>query len=134
MTLALAPDTFLERQRHTLELMHRKLDEEDRAGARELATPIDERGDDTTPSQHPADVAADLERRELVLTLSLLDRRDLEAVDSALARLDAGTYGRCADCGEPIPRERLEVRPHAARDVECERRHTRQLSARRTPI
>ena len=37
----------------------------------------------------------------------------LQQVDDALARLDAGTYGICASCGEPIPPGRLKVRPFA---------------------
>jgi len=44
---------------------------------------------------------------------------ELRQVDDALARLDAGTYGVCAGCGQPIPIARLEVRPFAARCVAC---------------
>jgi RNA polymerase-binding transcription factor DksA len=42
---------------------------------------------------------------------------DLEEVDAAVARLDAGTYGICEVCGRPIPGERLEARPTAQRCV-----------------
>jgi len=35
-------------------------------------------------------------------------------VDAALARLDAGTYGRCTVGGEPIPQARLAAVPWAA--------------------
>lgn len=45
---------------------------------------------------------------------------DLAAVDEALARADAGTYGVCVDCGRDIPSARLEARPTATRCVECE--------------
>ena len=47
--------------------------------------------------------------------LSALERieRELAGVDAALARIDAGTYGRCASCGEPINPERLESDPTA---------------------
>ena len=38
----------------------------------------------------------------------------LTAVESALTRLDAGTYGRCERCGEPIAAERLEAMPMAS--------------------
>ncbi|QWF23377.1 TraR/DksA family transcriptional regulator [Nocardioides sp. LMS-CY] len=43
----------------------------------------------------------------------------LEEVDAALARLDAGRYGVCVDCGATIPAGRLEARPAAARCVAC---------------
>ena len=38
----------------------------------------------------------------------------LAAVESALARIDAGTYGVCERCGEPISAERLEAMPMAS--------------------
>lgn len=44
---------------------------------------------------------------------------ELRQVDEALARLDAGTYGLCAGCGQPIPTGRLEVRPFAMHCVAC---------------
>jgi len=39
--------------------------------------------------------------------------RELAGVDAALARIDAGTYGRCESCGEPINAERLHSDPTA---------------------
>jgi RNA polymerase-binding transcription factor DksA len=44
---------------------------------------------------------------------------ELRQVEDALARLDAGTYGVCAGCGQPIPIARLEVRPFATHCVAC---------------
>lgn len=44
---------------------------------------------------------------------------ELQQVDDAIARLDAGTYGVCANCGRPIPAARLEVRPFATHCVAC---------------
>lgn len=43
----------------------------------------------------------------------------LDDIDAALARLDAGTYGRCEVCGGPIARARLEARPYAATCIRC---------------
>ena len=40
----------------------------------------------------------------------------------ALARVDAGSYGKCIDCGTVLPDERLEARPEAARCVTCQAR------------
>jgi RNA polymerase-binding transcription factor DksA len=49
-------------------------------------------------------------------------RRDLAQVETALARLDRGTYGLCAACGRPIDADRLEALPWAAYDLECQRK------------
>ena len=43
----------------------------------------------------------------------------IEEIDRALARIEAGTYGRCTGCGASIPEERLELRPFASRCVTC---------------
>jgi RNA polymerase-binding transcription factor DksA len=38
-------------------------------------------------------------------------RNELDEVERALAKLDAGTYGTCEVCGQPIPSARLEAMP-----------------------
>lgn len=57
--------------------------------------------------------------RDLNAQLSAASRTALAEVDAALARIAAGTYGHCADCGGDIPFGRLEVRPRAATCVRC---------------
>jgi RNA polymerase-binding transcription factor DksA len=52
------------------------------------------------------------ERGEVdALASNLLD--NLRDVDDALAKFDAGTYGTCEECGEPIAAARLEAMPSA---------------------
>ncbi len=41
-------------------------------------------------------------------------------IESALARLNEGTFGRCVECGGPIALERLQASPDATRDADCE--------------
>ena len=55
--------------------------------------------------------------------LALRDHSEqhLAAIDAALARLDAGTYGKCTSCHRPIATERLEARPWAALCIDCQR-------------
>ena len=55
--------------------------------------------------------------------LALRERNTLHlvAIDAALARLDAGTYGRCTSCGKPIAPERLEALPWAELCIDCQR-------------
>lgn len=47
-------------------------------------------------------------------------RDELELVEAALQRLQAGSYGDCPDCGEPIALARLQVQPAALRCVSCQ--------------
>jgi DnaK suppressor protein len=49
----------------------------------------------------------------------------LKFLDEALARLDAGKYGRCLGCGELIPLERLKALPFAAYCVDCQEKRNR---------
>jgi RNA polymerase-binding protein DksA len=53
---------------------------------------------------------------------AVVDRRarQLEEVNRALEDIDAGRYGVCRDCGEPIPAARLKVLPFAVRCVACQ--------------
>ena len=44
---------------------------------------------------------------------------NLPALQAALARIDAGTYGSCVHCGSAIPVERLQMRPFARACVTC---------------
>ena len=55
--------------------------------------------------------------------LALRDRNQvhLEAVEAALARLDAGTFGTCVRCGRPIAPDRLDALPWAAHCIDCQR-------------
>lgn len=61
-------------------------------------------------------------QRENDETLDALDERGrhaLEAIDAALGRIAAGTYGECARCGETIPDERLRAEPTAPSCIGC---------------
>lgn len=46
-------------------------------------------------------------------------QRELAEIDSAILRLGAGDYGTCAGCQQPIPHDRLRVRPTATLCVAC---------------
>ena len=43
----------------------------------------------------------------------------IKDIDKALAKIDAGTYGICDSCGEPIPTARLEALPASSLCVAC---------------
>ena len=57
--------------------------------------------------------------RERDLALSAQARASVEEIDRALAKMDAGTYGICERCGNPIPKARLKALPYASLCVAC---------------
>lgn len=57
------------------------------------------------------------------------DGEELRAVEDALLRIEAGTYGACVVCGEPIEPARLEAVPHASRCTACAQRGEREHGA-----
>lgn len=71
------------------------------------------RGDD-------ADIAALSQYKERELWLANDARQRLEALVKALNRIESGTYGLCANCGKPIPEERLLAMPLTLYDVACQ--------------
>lgn len=71
--------------------------------------------------QHLADHASDLVDRELDGSLEENAEQIVHEIDSALARIEEGTYGTCARCGNEIPEERLSAVPYATLCVECKR-------------
>ncbi len=61
-------------------------------------------------------------------TLSRLNetqRREIVQIDAAIARLDAGEYGICSDCGQEIDPRRLKALPYALLCTECATRRER---------
>lgn len=55
--------------------------------------------------------------KELSMQQNSLDL--LRKVEHALQRIEAGTYGLCESCGEPIPVARLDALPYATFCVNC---------------
>jgi DnaK suppressor protein len=45
----------------------------------------------------------------------------LVAIDASLKRIDEGTYGTCANCGQEIVEPRLEAYPWASLCIDCKR-------------
>lgn len=70
----------------------------------------------------PADAGSASFERETAQSLSNHTRGMLIQIDDALRRLDAGTYGLCERCGQPIDAARLEALPYATLCMDCKRR------------
>jgi DnaK suppressor protein len=77
---------------------------------------------DATPPEvaDQKDRAAEMETGRVQQAEQQRDLDELAQVEAALARLDAGSFGTCADCGESIGAARLAVMPSAARCAACQ--------------
>lgn len=76
-------------------------------------SPKESSGDLSSASFHMADMASDLYATDFNLEL-LENEQDLIAeIDSALKRIEDGTYGICEKYGTPISKQRLKVVPYA---------------------
>mgnify|MGYP003514975138 CR=1 FL=1 len=53
-------------------------------------------------------------------------RKLIAKIDSALSRIDDGSYGFCEETGEPIGLRRLDARPIATMSLEAQERHERR--------
>jgi len=62
------------------------------------------------------------EERSRTIAVVRALRSNLRDAERALAKMDAGTYGTCERCGDPIAQERLEAIPWALLCIGCKRR------------
>lgn len=74
---------------------------------------------DTLKSGDSADRAIERENDQVLEEFGTTGLRELQAIDAALDRIAAGTFGICAKCGNPIAPARLAAVPHAALCEEC---------------
>jgi RNA polymerase-binding transcription factor DksA len=89
-----------------------------------LTLRVDRIGEDlrheTVPLEHDfEEQATQREGEEVLGALDEAGRRELDAIRAALARIEAGNYGTCRRCGEPIAAARLRVLPTALECVGC---------------
>lgn len=75
-------------------------------------------GDNSDDEHDPEGATLAFERSQAATLLEQSQNR-LEEIAEAFARLDAGTFATCVDCGGPIAEARLEIRPYAAKCVDC---------------
>ena len=68
---------------------------------------------------------------DISLALAQIQAEMLRRIDAALARLAAGKYGNCAECGTAISSQRLRALPFAVRCTACEEKREQQARARR---
>ena len=78
-----------------------------------------------------ADRAAAETDRALELRTRDRQRKLIAKIDSALRRINEGTYGYCEETGDPISLKRLDARPVATLSLEAQEQHERQEKVHR---
>lgn len=105
MTIENIRHQLLERRRA---LLHQVLNVED--DLRFLDTNVNPELEEESQEQNIARLLARLDDRGMA---------EIQRIDETIVRIDSGDYGRCEECDEPIPLERLEALPTATTCVFC---------------
>ena len=102
------PDTAAARA--TLEAQLAELEDRLSRIERDLAEP---------PDADSSERAVPMEDDDALEGQAALVTSEIASVRRALERIEDGTYGECANCGNAIAEGRLEARPEAALCIEC---------------
>jgi len=70
--------------------------------------------------QDPGDQAVSSTMESLQVSLQDAEVGEYNSIMDTLAKIDAGTYGVCVDCGNAISEKRLNSYPNASRCVACQ--------------
>ena len=71
-------------------------------------------------AQDMADRATSSYMKEFAYSLSETDRKILLLIEQAVIRLDAGTFGTCVHCGQPVQEKRMDAVPWARHCLDCQ--------------
>jgi len=74
---------------------------------------------DTDDLADEMDLASSEYLQSFTFRLRGREKTFLKKIDLAIAKIEAGTFGICEECGEPISVKRLEARPETALCIRC---------------
>lgn len=74
---------------------------------------------------HMADLGSDAYEQEFTLSLMETEEGTLGAIESALERIEEGTFGICEECSAAIPKTRINAIPYVSLCVKCASRNER---------
>lgn len=77
------------------------------------------------------DLASEERDREISFILGDRDREKLQSIETALARIEDGTYGICENCESEIAPGRLEAMPFSRLCVSCQAEQEKEARMQR---
>lgn len=81
-----------------------------------------------------ADIASSVLNGDLEILVAEDDNRELRQIEGALARIKAGHYGICEQCGRAIKKARLKAIPFATLCVNCKEAEEKELGGNNAQI
>ncbi len=84
-------------------------------------------GDLSSMPIHMADIGSDNFEQEFTLSLMENEEGTLDAIETALERIESGNFGACEECGAKIPKARLNAIPYTPFCVKCASLHENQI-------
>ena len=76
-------------------------------------------GDISRMPIHMADIGSDNFEQEFTLSLMETEEGTLDAVESAIEKIEDGVYGECDECGGQISKARLQAIPYTPLCIKC---------------
>ena len=101
-----------DRVKHAIEYLHVETDDAE----------ADESANESAADNHPGDRGTATFDREFDYGLEENAEEVLARIEAALGRIEDGSYGKCANCGQDIGEARLEARPWATLCIDCQRK------------
>jgi len=74
---------------------------------------------DKPMNQDVEDRATEREDDEVMESMGNAGLVEIQAIEAALERIEAGTFGECVECGDMIAEERLDIMPTAVKCSKC---------------
>ncbi len=81
----------------------------------------DASGDLSNVPIHMADVGTDNYERDIMIELIQNGEEGVRNIDTALEKIEDGTFGVCELCAKKINKERLKAVPYAKLCIDCQR-------------
>ena len=81
----------------------------------------DASGDLSNVPIHMADVGTDNYERDIMIELIQNGEEGVRNIDTALEKIEEGTFGICELCAKKINKERLKAVPYAKLCIDCQR-------------
>ena len=102
-------------------------------GGKPWVNEIELAGDMNLQQAEIIDIAQSLEQIDRDKSLKEQERREMLAIERALAKMATGNFGICEECGEEIPAKRIHVLPEARLCANCQAFEERQQARVRAP-